>query len=132
MLLSNQIYLLYNERYLKFDGCRIRGRNCLPFVGAWVPPVCCGVRVAQLCTFLCSVYCFSWLPPVSCVPNVASCYGLSIFDCPFVFSNVYLKKFHNIVILFVWDVRFHFLITIVYFISILTRTTHPSVRLLPR
>jgi hypothetical protein len=132
MLLSNQIVLLYNERSLKFNGCRIRGMNCLPFLGAWVPAVFCGVRVAQLCSFLCCVYCFSGLPPVSCVPNVASCYGLSILIVPSVFSNIYLKKFHNIVILFVWDVGFNFLITIIYFISILTRTTHPSVRLLPR
>ena len=50
------------------------------------------------CQFLGNVY--IWLPlwysltficPVSCVPYVARFSGLSIFDCPLVFPNVYLS-----------------------------------------
>jgi len=40
-----------------------------------------------------NTYCVVWgffcLRLVSCVSNVASFSGLSIFDCPFGFSNVY-------------------------------------------
>ena len=56
------------------------------------PPVFRDVRVAHL--VLCVVFfvpCFSVLP-VSSVPNVPRVSGLSILDCPSVFSNVYLGE----------------------------------------
>ena len=34
----------------------------------------------------------------SCVPNVASLSGLSFFDFPFAFSNIYLHLYHSILI----------------------------------
>jgi len=39
---------------------------------------------------LCCIFCFVLGVSSSCVPYVASFSGLSIFDCPSIFSNVYL------------------------------------------
>ena len=50
------------------------------------PPVYGGVRGAHLFSFLCWVC----LRPVSCVSSIVSVSGLSIIDCPSVFSNAYL------------------------------------------
>jgi hypothetical protein len=41
---------------------------------------------------LCCIFLFFWLHLVSCVTNVASFFLLSILDCPFGFSYVYLKQ----------------------------------------
>jgi hypothetical protein len=47
--------------------------------------------IKQLVVFCIVLFlCFVCLPPVSCVPNVSSVSGLSILDCPSVFSNAYL------------------------------------------
>jgi len=67
--------------------CLIRGRNYIH----WVHPrflVGSAFRLSGLC---CVVFLlFVCLRPVSSAPNVASVSVLSIHDCPFVFSNVYL------------------------------------------
>lgn len=50
------------------------------------PPFCFGwTRVALLFCFLCCVFSVVCRCPVSCVPSVS---GLSILNCPSVFSNV--------------------------------------------
>jgi len=54
-------------------------------------PVYPVLPVSLDCPFLIAPSVFSnvYFRPVSCVPGVASVSGLSIFDCPSVFSNVY-------------------------------------------
>jgi hypothetical protein len=42
----------------------------------------------------CVVLCLS----LSCVPNIPTVSGLSIFDCPFVFSNVHHSKLYCFII----------------------------------
>ena len=54
-----------------------------------------------LFVFVCVYWCpirveFLFCPSSSCVPNVTNFTGLSIFDCPFVFSNIYLFKLVSI------------------------------------
>jgi hypothetical protein len=54
----------------------------------------CVYRVFQsavICFLCCVVLCFVGFRSVSCVSNVACVSGLSILDCPSVFSNVYLS-----------------------------------------
>ena len=59
---------------------------------------CCFLFVFVLCIvvsntyFKCFFFCFVCLHLVSCVPDVDSFFGLSILDCTFGFSKVYLLK----------------------------------------
>ena len=72
--------------------------------------VCCFVFLRLVsCVWWCSthtgivlVFCFACLCSVSYVPNIVSLFGLSILDCPFGFSYVYLNAmiFINFGILF--------------------------------
>ena len=65
----------------------------MSFVDAWVHPrLLVGVYVAHLFSSLCFVLCLTCLHPVSCVPNVVIFSGLSILDCPLVFSNDYFPN----------------------------------------
>jgi hypothetical protein len=78
---------------------------CLHIVGAntyCVVFLFCLSSSCVLCTLCCQFLwiVYIWLPlwysltficPVSCVPYVVSFSGLSIFDCPLVFPNVYLS-----------------------------------------
>ena len=81
-----------------FAHCGVQHILCCVFLRLVYPmlPVslCCVMFFFVLCTlcclFLCVVLCFS----SSGVPYVAFFSGLSIFDCPSVFSNVYLIKSH--------------------------------------
>ena len=50
--------------------------------------------------------CFVCLRTVSCVPNVASVSMLSILDCPFGSSTVYLNLHIRIIILFSYSSAF--------------------------
>jgi hypothetical protein len=50
-----------------------------------------GIHVAHLISFLCCVVFLAWFfRHMSCVPKGASISGLSVHDCPFGFSTVYL------------------------------------------
>ena len=85
----------------------------------WLPLV---FRNVYLSCFLCTLCCqvlgivYFWLPLwysltficlVSCVLYVASFSGMSIFDCPLVFPNVYLSCFLcTLCCQFLWNVYF--------------------------
>ena len=49
------------------------------------------IHVAHMFSFLCCM-CVVFVRPVSFMPNVASVSGLSVFDFPYGFFNVYLQN----------------------------------------
>ena len=101
-MFSNDWYY-YNRTWLNWhDGYLIRNRNWLPFMPTWVQPrFHGGVSVVHIFSFYCCrvLYCcfFSLcfrVRPMSCIPNIASCSGLSVSDCPFLASLASHPPFH--------------------------------------
>ena len=81
------IWVTWRVSYKRQGLLTLRELLCSPSVFWWGP-------VAHLLSFLyCIVLCFCFicLCPVSSIPYFANISGLSIFDCPSVFYDVYLR-----------------------------------------
>jgi hypothetical protein len=83
------IRVTWRVSYKRQELLTLRELLCSPSVFWWGPVIFLVFCIVLCCVFIC--FCFICLCPVSSIPYFASISGLSIFNCPSVFYDVYLR-----------------------------------------